>query len=152
MEPVYIRRCTVAEIECNHNTPALLAEYAAESAIGGLPKPNARMDIYSAIEATGAMVVLGAFLADHLVGFLVMVVTTNPHYGVRLAVTESFFVANEHRGTGAGIKMLRQAEQMAKDFGAVGILVSAPSGGRLADVLPGIGYRETNRAFFRGFE
>jgi GNAT superfamily N-acetyltransferase len=70
-----------------------------------------------------------------------------PHYGVAIAVTESFFVGKEYRKSGAGLKLLRAAEAHAE--GAPGLLVSAPVGGTLAEVLPHLGYRETNRVFFK---
>ena len=67
-----------------------------------------------------------------------------------VATTESFFVDPDKRQSGAGIKLLRIAEAVAKDLGAVGLLVSAPFGGKLADVMEKVGYTETNRVFFRG--
>ena len=66
-----------------------------------------------------------------------------------LAVVESYFVASKHRKSGAGLALLREAERIASDRGAHALLVSAPHGGRLADVMPRVGYRETNRVFFR---
>ena len=49
-------------------------------------------------------------------------------------------------------RVLREAEAMATRLGVVGLFVSAPMGGRLSHVLPGIGYRQTNQVFFRGLK
>lgn len=151
MEPVTIRPCTVAEVFAAPNIDELLAEYASESSIAGLPSAVPNRDLYAGLEATGFMQVIGAFEGERLVGFLVLVVTVNPHYSQILAVTESYFVAAEHRKTGAGLQLLAVAENLAKQKGALGMFVSAPVQSRLARVMPGIGYRETTRAFFRGF-
>lgn len=151
MNHVLIRPITPSEFWSAPNAEALLAEYASESSIAGMPPPAPSREIYERLEATGLLHVLGAFQGEVLVGFLVMMVATNPHYGVPLAVTESFFVGSAHRKGGAGLKLLHEAEGIAKSAGAHGILVSAPTASRLADVLPGVGYMETNRAFFRGF-
>lgn len=151
MNPVLIRPITSSEFWSAPNIDDMLAEYASESSIAGLPAPAPSREIYERLEATGLMHVLGAFKDDVLVGFLAMMATTNPHYGVPLAVTESFFVGSVYRKGGAGLKLLHEAEQIAKAAGAQGLLVSAPTASRLADVLPGVGYAETNRVFFRGF-
>ncbi len=39
----------------------------------------------------------------------------------------------------------------ARELGTPGLLVSAPMGGSLAEVLPRRGFAETNRVFFKGF-
>jgi GNAT superfamily N-acetyltransferase len=146
MDNLAIRPITTAEI---FDAAHLIAEYAVESSIDGMPAPAPNREIYTTLESAGVLHARGAFLAEALVGFILLVVTTNPHYGVPLAVTESYFVASEYRKTGAGLALLHAAEGLAKELGAVGILVSAPSNGRLADVLPRTGYAETNRVFFR---
>ncbi len=144
-----VRRCTVAEVEQNANFPSLAKEYAAESAIHGLPAPTEKIAAYHHIEKSGYFQCYGAFISDKLVGFIAVLMPIIPHYGVAITVSESLFVAKEYRKRGAGIKLLRAAETHAKDAGSPGLMVSAPVGGRLADVLPGLGYKETNRVFFR---
>jgi len=146
---VMIRRCSVAEVEQNPNFPVLAREYAAESAIHGLPAPVEKIASYRVIEQSGCFHCHGAFLGDLLVGFVVVLTPVIPHYGIAIAVCESFFVGQAHRKSGSGIKLLRAAETHAREARSPGLLVSAPSGGRLARVLPHLGYRETNRVFFK---
>jgi len=92
---------------------------------------------------------IGAFLGDKLVGFVAVLTPIVPHYGVVIAVTESLFVGKVYRRTGAGLKLLRAAEMHSIDAGSPMLTVSAPSGGVLAEVLPRLGYRETNRSFVK---
>lgn len=145
-----LRKCTIAEIESAPNITQILEEYASESAIKGLPHPFAKVDTYKHLESTNSIYVVGAFFSDKFIGYIIMLSPILPHYSVRVAVVESFFVAKEHRGTGAGLKLLHEVENQAKAAGACGILVSAPFGGNLAEVLPHVGYAETNRVFFKG--
>ena len=152
MESISIKPCSVADIESAPNVADLLAEYAEESALDALGGANPQWETYRQMEAVGVARVLGAFQREKLVGFLVLLVSIVPHFGKPLASTESFFVAQSARKTGAGLKLLREAENIARDTGAVGFFVSAPMGSRLAKVLPGVGYRETNRLFFRGLQ
>lgn len=147
MEPITIRPCTVADIESAPN--ALLAEYGRESAIPELGPVNPQFPIYKVMEANGSVRMIGAFRGDQIVGFIALLVSVLPHFGVVVGTTESFFVASHDRKSGAGLRLLRAAEDMAREMGAVGFFVSTPVGSRLERVMPGIGYRETNRVFFR---
>lgn len=133
------------------NLAELLAEYGAESSIDDLGPPSVQIETYRQMEAVGALQLLGAFQGNDLVGFLVMIVSMLPHYGARVASTESFFVAGNARKSGAGLRLLHEAEQLARNLGAAGFFVSAPKGSKLAAVLDAHkAYRETNRVFFRG--
>jgi GNAT superfamily N-acetyltransferase len=86
-----------------------------------------------------------------MVGFLVLLVSVVPHFGVTIATTESFFVARAARKSGAGLMLRNEAERIARGIGAVGLFISAPVGSRLAEVMGKTkGWRETNRVFFRG--
>lgn len=128
----------------------LLAEYSVESSIDGLPEPNCQVDMYLALEETGAIKILSSHQDGVLTGFLSMIVSEMPHYGAIIAVTESYFVGREHRKTGAGAALLKHAEQFAKQLSAVGMLISTPVGGKLAAVLTSSkAYRPSNLAFFR---
>lgn len=148
---VDIRPCMISEIEQAANFAALLAEYAAESSIAGLPHPSAQMPMYHTLEAAGALVCFGAFQDGELLGFVLVLTHIMPHYGVGISTTESYFVASAHRKTGAGILLRHAAERHAQQRGSAGILISAPHGGRLAEVLTHSGYRQTNDVFFKGF-
>lgn len=144
-----IRKCTISELESASNILELLEEYSAESSIKGLPHPSAKVEAYKYMESNGTLYAIGAFLNDILIGYITVLSPVLPHYSAIVAVAESFFVAKEHRKTGAGLKLLHEAEKYAKEVGSPGLLVSAPFGGNLAEVLPHIGYEETNRVFFR---
>lgn len=146
-----IKPITIADLEAAANIQEILDAYAAEASpdIKGLPRPLAKVDTYKQLESIKVIHTFGAFIDDLLVGYLIIMAPIMPHYSVRIAVSESFFVLKEYRPTGAGMKLLITAEEWAKEAGAVGILVSSPVGGDLAEVLPRVGYQETNRVFFR---
>ena len=151
MDTIIIRPCTVAELHAAPNLSTLLSEYAIECAINGIGEASPQFDTYRMLEASGHVRMFGAFLDDFLIGFLVAIVNELPHYGQVAAATESFFVGSEYRKTGAGLALLRAAMESAREAGAVGFLVSAPTNSRLVSILPGAGFRETNRVFFKAF-
>lgn len=152
MEPVTVRQCAADEIIGAPNLDELVAEYAAESSIEGMPPHSAQFAAYKSLEELGALAVFGAFAEDKLVGFVTVLSSVLPHYGATTSITESFFVAKIHRRTGAGLRLLRAAEDHARKIGSPGLLVSAPAGGALERVLAmSAEYKHSNTVFFRGF-
>jgi GNAT superfamily N-acetyltransferase len=148
--PIEIRECPVSVV-LSSNTAGLLAEYAAESSISGMPPINTDSKTYIAMERSGCLQAIGAFKGDKLIGVIVLLTSVLPHYSALTTVTESFFVMKKYRKGGLGLKLLKAGEQYARDRGAVGMLVSAPAGGNLERVAPRMGYQHSNTIFFKGF-
>lgn len=146
-----VQPSTIPRLEAYPNFWALIDEYADESAMAGLPRPTPNMELYRRLEGIGTLHTLEAINADGLIGFITIVATELPHYGSILAVTESFFVAKAKRASGAGLKLLRDAEAKARALGSPGLGVSAPVGSHLAELLPLLGYEQTNVVFFKKF-
>jgi GNAT superfamily N-acetyltransferase len=144
-----IKPLTIAQFFDDPAAAELLAEYADECALAGLPSPEPHRQIYEVLERTGAVTLLAAYEdGGPLVGFCALLVSMNPHYSQILGATESLFVAKAHRKTGAGLRLLREAEAQARAKGALGLLVSAPFGGDLAAVLNSRhGWDRTNIVF-----
>lgn len=147
-----VSRATIDEIESSPDLAVLLDEYAAESANTGIGPASPQIDTYRKLEASGFLHAFAARVDGQIIGFMFLLLSVLPHFGRKVGVTESYFVAREHRKSGAGLRLLRAAEEAAKAEGAVGLLLSAPAGGILERVAPGVGYRETNRVFFKGLQ
>lgn len=147
-----IRESSIDELERAPNIHDILDEYAAECAIDKLPPPNPDVNTYRALEAAKKLKIIGAFMDDELIGYASILTTSLPHFSLLLSIMESLFVTKTHRGTGAGARLLKAAEQHADSMKSYGLLISAPIGGVLAEVLSkSSAYTETNRTFFRGF-
>jgi GNAT superfamily N-acetyltransferase len=148
-----IQPVTIDEIFNSPIFPQLLDEYIEEgtrdpSLLGSLPNREA----YLYLERNGMIAPLGVFFDGGLVGFCIVMFSGNLHASNRLvASTESLFVGSAWRAGGAGIKLLRAAEQLAIDRGSTGLYVTAPAGGRLEKVLPRIGFHEVSRVFHSNF-
>ncbi|MFU2088160.1 GNAT family N-acetyltransferase [Bordetella bronchiseptica] len=151
METAIVRRVAFAELADAPTFASLCAEYAQESANADLAGRAPDHHAYAGMEAAGVAHFLGVFRGEELVGFACLLVTPVPHFKGRLiGTTESIFVAAAHRPGGAGMALLRATEALARDLGATGLYVSGPAEGRLVQLLPAAGYRETNRTFYRG--
>jgi GNAT superfamily N-acetyltransferase len=145
-----VARTTIDEMEVDPDLGALLAEYAAESANHEIGPASPQIHTYRTMEAAGLFHALAARCGGRLVGFLFLLVPNLPHFGRVVGVTESYFVAADHRKSGAGTMLRQEAERLAASLGAVGLMISAPTDGKLADVLDAHkAYRETSRVFFR---
>lgn len=145
---ISITQTSITAIEDAPNSVDLLAAYAAESCIPEIGTPTAQWNQYRAIEMTGIMRTLVAHDGDKVVGFVVLLLSTLPHYGEKVATTESFFVLPEYRSAGLGLALLRRAEKLAASEEAKALLVSAPYGGKLQTVLNASRrYRPTNTVF-----
>jgi GNAT superfamily N-acetyltransferase len=81
-----------------------------------------------------------------------MLVSLLPHYSALAATTESWFVSAAARKGGTGKRLMDAAEAKARELGAVGFLISAPTGGSLERAAPMLGYRETNRVYFKALQ
>lgn len=146
---IVVKPCTVAEMASAPNLGELCAEYAQESAIDGLGAHNVQIEAYRQMEAAGMLYLIGAFDDDTLVGFLVLVVTSMPHFGSLAATVESFFVSSHARKGGTGLRLLRSAESLACSLGVPAMFTHAPVGSRLDTVLAHLGYAEASRVFFK---
>lgn len=149
---VSIKKCTVEEFLEEQNSFDLLDAYADELAMEGLPHPKAKLDMYRQLESLGKLQIITAYMENFLIGFVNVITVMNPHYGIDISSTESFFVLKEFRKSGAGVLLRREAELCAKRLNSPGIFISAPFGSNLAASLEGSkDYKETGRTFFKGF-
>lgn len=143
------RWVSVTEWAAEPGVEALLDGYAAEAALLELGPAGAQIETYARMEASGALHVLAGYLDARMVGFLALLASTVPHYGRLIAVCESYYVEPASRGTGLGLRLLREAESRALALGAVAIMASSPQGGRAGRVLSRVGYRQATEAYIK---
>lgn len=129
--------------------PALGEEYERESKIEGLPSPTDKMESYLEMAAVGMLHPFGAWCGDDLVGFISVLTPRLPRYGALVAVAESWFVAAAHRKSGAGLRLLQEAERVAIEEGSPGLFVSSPLKSMLVEILPRRGYTPSSIVFFK---
>lgn len=145
-----IRPTTVDELLAAPNWWALLDEYAAECGNSGIGKPEMQVDTYRALESAGVLKIIAVHSdSGELAGFAFYLLTVLPHYGKLVAVSESVFVSPAYRDCGAGLLLLKATEDAAVEAGAVGLLVSAPAGGRLDRLLAAKRYEHTSEVWFK---
>lgn len=153
MPSLSIRPYSIAELELAPNVDALLDEYAREGITEGLGPVVAQWWLYRKMEAAGLLHTIGAFLDDELVGFITMVVMQRPHYEALIASYESYFVAESARKSGAGIALLKAAEELGASQGAVGLFVNAAVGSRTDEFFSAKrDYDHTHNVYLKGLQ
>ena len=141
-----IRPCSAAEI-LRHSE--LIAEYADECAINGMPRPEPSIELYERLETAGLLHCFGVYAGGCLVGFATIITNVVPHYNRVTAITESVFVSNAYRKSGVGLKLLKAIVEHSRRYKAVGLLISTPAGSRFSKLLARMGYSLTNEVYFR---
>ncbi len=145
---IVIKPCTINDVVQS----GLLDLYADECQLEGLPRPSADISMYEEMCGFKGLHVVGAWDNTQLVGFVTVLTIKIAHYGKTLVTIESIFAHADYRKFGAGAKLLRYVEQYAREANAIGLLISAPAGGKLSSALKrSKKYRLSNEVFMRGF-
>ncbi len=140
---ITIERTPFAELEADPAFPSLVEAYTRECAIPEFTPGQVQVDAYLAMERAGMLHVWAVRAGAELVGFLLILAHTLPHFGARAAIVESVYVDPAHRGA-AGVSVINVAKAFALETGARGLLMSAPQGGALSRLLPAVGFRQTS--------
>lgn len=117
------------------NQVELLAEYAAECSVPGLPPFKPCWALYEALEATGSYRVFAAFSGESIVGFAGVLTTVIPHYTQMMATVESLFVTKSSRDGLTFQRLMEAIEDHAKMRGCKAIVYQALAGQKLEAVL-----------------
>ena len=108
------------------------AEYAKESGNADLGHALPNKDFYLTLESLGKCFCIGAFIGRDLVGFCVLIIQEHTHYSKMVGWCDSIWIGKSHRKGYAGLKIIRKAQELALEKGAVGVYFSAPEGSRLS--------------------
>lgn len=147
-----IERCSFVELEAAPQWPALIAEYSAEAGNPLMPPVNYDPDTYRRLCEAGQLHSYAVNVDTSLIGFMLLLDCPMHKYSAKALSVEAIFVAGANRMSGAGVRLLRKAEEVARERGCVGLFASSPAGGALGEVLPRMGFVESNRIFCKPIE
>lgn len=140
-----IRRTTWAEAFERPEFGRLLADYSSESGspfMKGAPDPAE----YIAAEEAGQFILLGAFEGDRFLGGINLSLYRIPHYAEPLAAVESIYLDKPYRKGAAGLRLLRAAEDAAREAGAKVLMVGTRCGSRFEEMCRRL-YTPVNTVF-----
>lgn len=137
---VDFRLTAIADIE-EHGSALLEQHYAELTLNKQRDKLSPDWDRYYELERAEALLVIGAYSDDQLVGYSITIVQPHLHYtGTTQAINDVLFLASEFRGGRAGVELIRLTERMAEAMGANAMGWHAKQGTALDALLPRLGY------------
>jgi predicted GNAT superfamily acetyltransferase len=99
------------------------------------------LDAYCLLEDRGALLSLGAFEGDEIVGYSVNLITHNLHHAnVTICQNDILYLREDKRQGATGLKLMRETERMAKERGAHMVIWHAKPETNLSGILPRMGY------------
>ena len=144
-----IRPVSYAEILDAPNSKQLLDEYGDECSLPELGKPSPQRDLYELLEKSGGFQAFGVYDSETLIGFAGVFIYTLPHYGAKIAATESIFITEDERSNKLYRELKAHLKSYAKENGCVAFQYTAPVGSRFARLLSLYWktYRHTNNVY-----
>lgn len=132
-----------SEILDDPNWPALLAEYAAECSLPELGEASPQRDLYDLLEKSGGFQAFGVYDNETLVGFSSVLIYVLPHFGKKIASSESIFVAQP---SGSGLDLIDSMKAHARVNECSHFIWSARVGSRFDLLLKHL-HRHTNNVY-----
>jgi GNAT superfamily N-acetyltransferase len=149
------RRIELREIDATRYIPdawPLLEDHREELATNKalmVLKPD--LPVYIQLEDNGALLSIGAFDGDTIVGYSVNIISRNLHYADVLMCQNDVLYLDPHYRTGPnGLRLIRETERLAKERGCNLVLWHAKPGTNLLHMLPKLGYGTQDVVFSKG--
>lgn len=109
---VDIRECSVECVE--RATELVRAHYDEIARNKGVMVLDPDWTAYRAMQEAGKLAVLGAWSGDELVGYSILIITPHLHYrGLLMVHNDVLYVRPDHRGSRAGLALIRGSERLA---------------------------------------
>lgn len=112
----------------------IVEDYRNESGNPDLGEAVPSREFYERMASAGALRCVVAYDGSRIVGIVLVVATIYPHFGKTVASVESLWLDRSHRAGGSGLKLIRKAQEVARDMGAAGIYYGARVGSRQAEL------------------
>ena len=97
---------------------------------------------YEAMERDGKLLAIAAREDGQLIGYSVFFMTHHIHYKHSLlGINDVLFVTKEHRGTRAGLMLIRESEKQLKEFGVIKAVWHVKPSNDWSEVLIRGGYK-----------
>lgn len=112
-------------------------------------KPD--LPVYIQLEDNDALLSIGAFDGDEIVGYSVNIVSRNLHYAdLVMCQNDVLFLKESHRTGANGLRLIRETERRAKERGCHMILWHAKMDTQFMELLSKLGYRVQDVIYSRG--
>ncbi len=143
-----IKRIAIGKIFDSKEFKELANEYWTEAQTLNIQAKPSR-ELYEILERGGRLKSAGLFTdSDKLAGFVVIVITPHLHYSIEIAHVDSLWLSKDYRKGQHGLKLLKEAEAIAREFGCPVINFSCPAGSRQEKLFEKL-YRRADVSFVK---
>jgi GNAT superfamily N-acetyltransferase len=112
--------------------------------------PTPKVESYANLEEKGLFKAMIARNNGKLVGYCFFYLYNHMHYPHKIyALNDVLFLLPEYRRTNAGINLMKEAEKMVVDAGAVSILWAVRDFRDFSPVLKRMGYHKQETVYFK---
>jgi GNAT superfamily N-acetyltransferase len=139
-----IRKVSYSKLFMDDAFPEIVEQYGRECSALGTPNPDPLL--YAMLENSGGFQAFGVYDGDKLIGFGAVLVYVLPHFGRKIAASESVFILKENRKSWLGIDLLEEMKNHARSNGCEKFIYSAPVGSRFDQMLRTL-YPHTNNIY-----
>lgn len=136
---VTIQPCRFGQLLDIVDTLAVGHWQETEAQFSGLP-PSPNLELYDALINAHALIVLGAFDGDTLVGYATAMLFRHPHYEMTLCQHDLLYLMPAYRQGSAGLRLMQAVEEEARERGAFRIAWHAKPGSTFDHLLQRKGY------------
>lgn len=136
--------CALRVDECTVETMALYAGHLMRAhaiEVGLTGDLNVDWFGMGGLESSGALILLGAWADEQLVGYAVSWMSREPFASRRIAHGGAIYVAPSHRRHGLAQRLLAESEARARSAGCASIVWHSPGESRLGAVVERRGYQ-----------
>lgn len=111
-------------------------------------KPD--ISTYEMLESKKALLSLGAFSGDEIIGYSINILANNLHYAdLMMCQNDVLYVREDKRQGPTGLRLIYETERLAKDRGADLMLWHAKPDTNLNELLPRLAYRVQDVVYTR---
>ena len=129
-----IKEISAREVYSSPEFDQIVRDYAQEGGNPDLGNAVPSLEFYDRMEKSGSLRCAAAFDGDRIVGIVFVLATVYPHFGKIVASVESIWLAKSHRAGGVGLRLIRKAQDLARDMGACGVYFGARVDSRLGQL------------------
>lgn len=135
-----IRQTSVEELRALADE-LFVAHYEEVALHKDVMKLSPDWDRYFALQESGNLILIAAWVGSTLVGYSVSFILQHPHYStLTFAQNDLLFVAEEYRRSRVGLQLIKATEMTARARGAKLLTWHAKQGTALEAILPRVGY------------
>lgn len=112
---------------------------------------NVNKQTYKALDDVGLCFYMYAYDGDKLVGYSGNIINEHPHFQIKCCQNDCLFLSKKYRKGRAGLKLIKETEQYAKELGCQAMYWSVKSNSSFDKILELLHYKDDYSIYMKKF-